>query len=386
MEKPLILRSNELIRIEELLNIFPVTAILGPRQVGKTTLARLFNPDYSFDLENPRDLAQLEDPQLALEGLEGLIMIDEIQRKADLFPLLRYLVDKFPHQRYLILGSASSGLYQQSGESLAGRIGYHYLTGFNTREVGVENSQTLWLRGGFPRSFLAKDDRASSIWRNNFISTFLEKDLAILGSSIPAPTMYRFWTMLSHYHGQLLNYSELGRSFGISDKTIKFYISLLERAFVVRVLMPWHANVSKRLVKRPKIYVRDSGLFHSLQAIESMGQLKTHPKLGASWEGFALQEVMNILRKRDAEVYFYRTHGGVEVDLFWVSGGHNFGVEFKYKDAPIRTKSMIQAVKDLNLKKLWVVYPGDKSYQLADSIHVLPLSRVEQLSSTSSPK
>ena len=385
MEKPLILRSNELIRIEELLNIFPVTAILGPRQVGKTTLARLFNPDHSFDLENPRDLVQLEDPQLALEGLEGLIMIDEIQRKADLFPLLRYLVDKFPRQRYLILGSASSGLYQQSGESLAGRIGYHYLTGFNTREVGVENSQTLWLRGGFPRSFLAKDDRASSIWRNNFISTFLEKDLAILGSSIPAPTMYRFWTMLSHYHGQLLNYSELGRSFGISDKTIKFYISLLERAFVVRVLMPWHANVSKRLVKRPKIYVRDSGLFHSLQGIENIGQLKTHPKLGASWEGFALEEAMSVLRKRDAEVYFYRTHGGVEVDLFWISGGKNYGVEFKYKDAPVQTKSMIQAVRDLNLEKLWVVYPGDTSYQLSDFIQVLPLSQIEQLNSTSSP-
>ena len=386
MERSLILRSRELSRIEELLNIFPVTAILGPRQVGKTTLAKLFEPDYIFDLENPRDLAQLEDPQLTLEGLEGLIMIDEIQRKADLFPLLRYLVDKFPSQRYLILGSASSGLYQQSGESLAGRIGYHYLTGFNTQEVGVENSKTLWMRGGFPRSFLAKDDKASSIWRDNFISTFLEKDLAILGSSIPSPTMYRFWTMLSHYHGQLLNYSELGRSFGISDKTIRFYLSLLERSFVIRVLMPWHANVGKRLVKRPKIYIRDSGLFHSLQGIESMAQLKTHPKLGASWEGFAMEEAMNVLKKRDAEVYFYRTHGGVEVDLFWLSGGKNFGVEFKYKGAPTRTKSMTLAVEDLRLERLWVVYPGDSNYFLSDKIEVLPLSQIQRISSTSSPK
>ena len=362
--------------IANLLNIFPVTAILGPRQVGKTTLAKMFRPDHVFDLENPRDFALLDNPQLALEKLEGLIMIDEIQRKAELFSLLRFLVDNNPRQRYLILGSASSSLRQQSGESLAGRIGYHYLTGLNMAETGEDSMETLWLRGGFPRSFLTETDNQSMVWRTNFISTFLEKDLSVLGINVPATTMYRFWIMLSHYHGQTINYSELGRSFGINDKTAKLYLSILEDTFMIRQLMPWHANVGKRLVKSPKIYLRDSGIFHALQSISTMQEMRTNPKIGASWEGFALEELVSILGKRDSEVFFYAAHSGVEIDLYWQDKGKKIGAEFKYMDAPKTTKSMHQAIADLDLDGLWVIYPGDRKYQLTEKIWVLPLTEV----------
>ena len=376
MSNKLIERDKDQAAVAALLNIFPVTAILGPRQVGKTTLAKTFRPDHIFDLENPRDFATLENPQLALEKLEGLIMIDEIQRKAELFPLLRYLVDNNPEQRFLILGSASSNLRQQSGESLAGRIGYHYLTGLNLAETGVDSMETLWLRGGFPRSYLTESDSQSMTWRTNFISTFLEKDLQVLGINVPAATMYRFWTMVSHYHGQTINYSELGRSFGINDKTAKLYLSILEDTFMVRQLMPWHANVSKRLVKSPKIYLRDSGIFHALQSINTPQELRTNPKIGASWEGFALEELVSMLGKRDSEVFFYGAHSGVEIDLYWQEKGKKMGAEFKYMDAPGSTKSMHQAIADLNLDELWVIYPGDKKYQLTEKIWVVPLGKV----------
>jgi predicted AAA+ superfamily ATPase len=321
----------------------------------------------------------LENPQLALEKLEGLIVIDEVQRKPELFPLLRYLVDTRPLQRYLILGSASSSLRQQSGESLAGRIGYHYLTGLNLPDTGQENLDKLWLRGGFPRAFLAQDDEQSMLWRINFISTFLEKDLAALGSSIPSSVMYRFWLMLSHFHGQTLNYSELGRSFGISDKTVKSYLSILEDTFMVRLLTPWHANLGKRLVKSPKIYLRDSGIFHTLQHIQTVNELRTNPKVGASWEGFALEELVSFLSKRDNEVFFYASHAGVELDLYWQQKGRNLGAEFKYMDAPKLTKSIHQALSDLSLDHLWVVYPGDKSYPLSTQVTVLPLQEIDRL-------
>jgi predicted AAA+ superfamily ATPase len=376
MPPSLIERVKDTIQVKELLDIFPVTALLGPRQVGKTTLAKTFRPDHIFDLENPRDLALLENPQLALEDLRGLIMIDEVQWKPDLFPLIRYLVDNRQDQKYLLLGSASSKLRQQSGESLAGRIGYYYLTGLNISETGLESINDLWLRGGFPRSFLAESDQKSMTWRSNFISTFLEKDLALLGSNIPAPVMYRFWTMLSHYHGQTLNYSELGRSFGLSDKTVKNYISVLEDTFMIRILQPWHANVGKRLVKTPKLYLRDSGVFHALQSIPSLASLKTNPKLGASWEGFALEETLAALSKRDNEVFFYAAHSGAELDLFWQEQGRHFGAEFKYMDAPRTTKSMHHAIEDLGLHHLWVVYPGDKPYRLTEKISVVPLREI----------
>lgn len=380
MSNKLIERDKDQAAVAALLNIFPVTAILGPRQVGKTTLAKTFRPDHIFDLENPRDFATLENPQLALEKLEGLIMIDEIQRKAELFPLLRYLVDNNPKQRFLILGSASSNLRQQSGESLAGRIGYHYLTGLNLAETGVDSMETLWLRGGFPRSFLTESDSLSMTWRTNFISTFLEKDLKVLGINVPAATMYRFWTMVSHYHGQTINYSELGRSFGINDKTAKLYLSILEDTFMVRQLMPWHANLSKRLVKSPKIYLRDSGIFHALQSINTQQELRTNPKIGASWEGFALEELVSMLGKRDSEVFFYGAHSGVEIDLYWQEKGKKMGAEFKYMDAPGTTKSMHQAIADLDLDELWVIYPGDKKYQLTEKIWVVPLVKVADAS------
>ncbi len=379
MQPNIIERKREIGEIQKLMSVFPVTAILGPRQVGKTTLSKSFEPDHVFDLENPRDMAVLENPQLALEKLEGLIVIDEVQRKPELFPLLRYLVDNRPRQRYLILGSASSSLKQQSGESLAGRIGYHYLTGLNLSETGQENMDTLWLRGGFPRSYLAQNDEQSMLWRTNFISTFLERDLAALGMNIPSSVMYRFWLMLSHFHGQTLNYSELGRSFGVSDKTVKTYLSLLEDTFMVRLLMPWHANLSKRLVKSPKIYLRDAGIFHALQQIRTMNELRTNPKAGASWEGFALEEVVAFLSKRDSEVFFYGSHAGVELDLFWQDKGKNIGAEFKYLDAPKLTKSMHQSLSDLSLDHLWVVYPGDKSYPLSAQVTALPLQEIQML-------
>jgi len=360
--------------IRNLLRIFPVTAILGPRQAGKTTLAKTFRPDYAFDLENPRDLALLEQPQLALEGLEGLIMLDEVQRKPELFPLIRYLVDHHPKQRYLILGSAASNLRQQSGESLAGRIGYYYLTGLNLSETGKGSLPDLWLRGGFPRSFLAPDDQLSMLWRTNFIATFLEKDLRAIGINIAAPVMYRFWLMLSHYHGQTLNYSELARAFGVTDKTVKQYLSILEDTFMIRLLPPWHVNISKRLVKSPKLYLRDSGIFHALQSIPTFQALKTNPKIGASWEGFAIEEMVSFLSKRDNEVFFYGTHGGVELDLYWQENSMHIGAEFKYMDAPRTTKSMRQAMEDLSLDHLWVIYPGDKTYALEKNITVLPLA------------
>lgn len=376
---PHIERKRSLLEIQSLLKVFPVTAILGPRQVGKTTLSKAFAPAHIFDLENPRDMAVFENPQLTLEKLEGLIVIDEVQRKPEVFPLLRYLVDNNPRQRYLILGSASSSLKQQSGESLAGRIGYHYLTGLQLMETGAEKMDDLWLRGGFPRSFLASDDAQSMLWRSNFISTYLEKDLAVMGSTIAPSVMYRFWLMLSHFHGQVLNYSELGRSFGISDKMVKQYLSILEDTFMVRLLLPWHANLGKRLVKSPKIYLRDAGIFHALQNIQTMNELRTNPKIGASWEGFALEEVVSFLSKRDNEVFFYASYTGTELDLYWEDKGRKMGVEFKFMDAPRLTKSMHQSLSDLSLDHLWVIYPGEKSYPLSAHVTVLPLHEMHRL-------
>jgi len=287
-------RTEYLDQLKKLTGQFPVTAILGSRQCGKTTLANAIGGDYYFDLENPRDIERFSQPQLALESLKGLIVIDEIQRIPELFPILRFLVDTNKDQRYLILGSASRDLISQSSESLAGRIGYMYLGGFSINETGCENWRTLLLRGGYPRSFLADSDDQSYEWRQQYITTFLERDIPALGISIPSLTLRRFWIMLSHYHGQILNYSELARSFGISDSTVKRYIDILCGTFMTRLLMPWHINISKRLVKAPKLYIRDSGIFHALQSITSEGELLANPKKGASWEGFALEEIIRI--------------------------------------------------------------------------------------------
>ncbi|MDJ0765022.1 MAG: ATP-binding protein [Myxococcota bacterium] len=368
-------RSRDVAKLLELMEIFPATAILGARQCGKTTLARGLEYNHFFDLENPEHLMLLDNPQLALMDLSGLIVIDEIQRKPDLFPMLRHLLDTNPNQRYLILGSASRDLIRQSSESLAGRIGYFQLGGFSLEDVGEENWRHLWLRGGFPRSYLTGDE-GSLIWRKNYVTTFLERDIPQLGINIPAHTLRRFWIMLSHYHGQTLNFSELARSFGISDQTVRRYLDILVGTFMVRLLFPWHNNTSKRLVKSPKLYLRDSGIFHSLQTIDTADQLMTHNKLGASFEGFALEHLSRVTAREDAELFFWGTHAGAELDLFWRSGGKGYGVEIKYVDAPVLTKSMRIATEDLDLEKLYVIYPGKTRYKLAQNIEAVPLTSV----------
>ncbi len=359
--------------LQVLLNEFRVTAILGPRQSGKTTLAREFDARHVFDLENPTDEAMLADAKLTLEPLSGLIAIDEIQRAPELFTLLRYLVDTRPDQRYLILGSASRDLIRQSSESLAGRIAYHELAGFHLADTGEADWRKLWLCGGLPPAFTAGSMAQSKRWRDQYISTFLERDIPQLGISIPAATLRRFWIMLCHYHAQTLNYAEFARSFGVSDMTIRRYTELLEGAFMVRLLQPWHANTGKRLVKRPKLYVRDSGLFHSLMAIGTAHDLAAHNKLGASWEGFALEQASRSIGKRREELFFWATHAGAEVDLFWQEQGRNWAVEVKYNSAPRLTPSMTSALKDLDLEHLWVLYPGDKAYALAPRVSALPV-------------
>jgi len=369
-------RKTDLSQIGSLLKIFPVVAILGNRQCGKTTIAKEFSHQHYFDLESPRDLAAFDHPQLALEDLVGLIVIDEIQRKPDLFPLLRHLVDNQPSQRYLILGSASRDLIRQSSETLAGRIGYYHLGGFRIDDVGTKEIQRLWLRGGLPKSLLAKNDAESALWRENYIATFLERDLPQLGVSIPANTLRRFWTMLGHYHGQIVNYSELARNFGISDMTARKYIDLLEGTFMLRLLQPWHANIGKRLVKRPKLYFTDSGIFHSLLAVGRREDLLAHSKLGASWEGFALACVIRSIGKRNEEVFFWSTHSGAETDLFWQHHGKSWAAEFKYMDAPKKSLSMQAALKDLDLAHLWVVYPGRLKYRISEKITALPLADI----------
>ena len=368
-------RKNDVVRVKELIASFPVTTILGPRQCGKTTLARMFHADHYYDLENPRDLAKLSEAQLLLEPLRGLIVIDEIQRKPELFPLLRYLVDTQKKQKYLILGSASRDLIRQGSETLARRIAFYQLGGLSLDDVGHAAARTLWMRGGLPRSFTAKTNKQSRLWLENHIASFLERDIPQLGIMIPAQTLRRFWMMLSHYHGQVIQYAEIGRSFGISDVTVRKYIEILEGTFMVRVLRPWFNNTSKRLVKNPKIFIRDSGIFHTLLAIESHDQLLGHPKLGASWEGFALESVCKKMNKPSEEMFFWATHAGAELDLYFIEKGKSYGVEFKYQGAPTISKSMKTAISDLELSHLYVVYPGKETYLLAKNITVIPLGR-----------
>lgn len=371
-------RPTDQAQLAALMAAFPVTAILGPRQSGKTTLAHEFAADHFFDLESPRDLAMLAEPQLALESLSGLIVIDEIQRVPDLFPLIRHLVDTHPSQRYLILGSASRDLIKQSAESLAGRIAYHELGGFRLSDVGAEQWRRLWLRGGLPRSYVADTDELSQVWLDQYVATFLERDIPQLGINIPAATLRRFWTMLCHYHGQVLNYAEFARSFGVSDMTVRRYLDILEGTFMIRLLQPWHTNVGKRLVKRPKIYLRDTGLLHALLSIRSARDLASHNKLGSSWEGFALEVAARAIGKRNGELAFWATHSGAEVDLVWQEHGKNWAIEIKYADAPRLTPSMTNALEGIDLEHLWVLYPGDRAYRLAPKVSVLPIAAVKK--------
>ena len=359
-------------QLGKLLAAFPVTAILGARQVGKSTLAASLGAPHYFDLENPRDLARLAEPQLTLERLEGLVVIDEIQRRPDLFPLLRYLVDHRPATRYLILGSASRDLIRQSSESLAGRIGCLELGGFRLEDFEEPGRlERLWLRGGFPRSTLAGSDEASGLWRQEFIRSYLERDIPQLGIRVPAATLGRFWAMIAHYHGQVLNFQELARSFGVSEPTVRHYLDILEGTFMIRLLRPWAASSGKRLVKAPRLYLRDSGIYHSLMGIGTMAELESHPKLGASWEGFALES--SIRRLGIAQPFFYRAHTGAEIDLVWERGGTRCGIEFKYADAPKLSPSMRNVKADLGLERLLVVHPGSGSWPLAPGIEVVPL-------------
>jgi len=375
--KTIIQRKQDIEEINRLLKLFPVTAILGPRQSGKTFLANRMKYNHYFDLENPQDVARLENPQITLEDLSGLIVIDEIQHHKDLFKIMRYLVDRNPKQKYLILGSASGNLMKQSSESLVGRIGYYSLGGFSISDIGANNIKKLWLRGGLPRSFLSRNDNESFLWLSNYISTFLERDIPQFGITIPSYTLRKFWLMLSHYHGAILNYSELARSFGVSDMTVRKYIDILEHTFMMRILQPWYANIGKRLVKSPKIYIRDSGILHSLLSIQNFNQLAVHNKVGASWEGFALECISKSLNKKNEELFFWNTHNGAELDLFWQNKGKNWGIEFKYSDAPKITRSIHLAINDLKLSHLWIVYPGKQYYKLSAKVTIIPLSKIK---------
>ncbi|HJL15887.1 MAG TPA: ATP-binding protein [Sandaracinaceae bacterium LLY-WYZ-13_1] len=366
-------------RIESLLESFPVVGLIGPRQVGKTTLARLIEAEqgaatHHFDLEDPADRARLGEPGLTLRPLTGLVVIDEVQLMPELFPLLRVLADREGQPaRFLLLGSASPDVVKESSESLAGRIAYHRLTGFDLAEVDGSWDR-LWLRGGFPRAFLAQSDAQSAEWRRQFVSTFLQRDLPQLGITIPSERLRRFWTMLAHYHGQVWNASELARSFGVSDHTVRNYLDLLTDTFVVRQLQPWHANLRKRQVKSPKVFLEDSGLLHTLLGLETKAEVQSHPKLGASWEGFAMQQVIGAIGARTDECHFWATHAGAELDLLVVRGNRRRGFEFKRTEAPKTSKSMHIALDDLELDSIDVVHAGPHTFPLSERIRAVAIS------------
>lgn len=375
-------RPGYLAQLENATRRSPITALLGPRQAGKTTLARQFAEGKQvtfFDLESAVDQRRLQTPELSLGGLQGLVILDEIQQMPELFSVLRVLVDRPANvARYIILGSASPQLIRRASESLAGRVEFIELSGFNLTETGRAAWQQLWLRGGFPRSYLSTSDGDSMVWREGFIRTFLERDLPQLGINIPAPAMRRFWTMLAHYHGQIWNASELGRSMGLADKTVRTYLDLLSGAFMVRQLQPWYENIGKRQVRSPKIYLRDSGLLHSLLDIPDAQALFGHPKIGASWEGFVIEQALQIIRP--AEGYFWSTHSGAELDLLFFHHGERYGIEVKFSEAPELTRSMRSALNDLRLAHFWVLYPGQHSYPVHDRITVWPFQDLEKLS------
>lgn len=360
-------------KIVQLLRDNPVVAILGARQVGKTTLAREIASGrkraHLFDLERAPDLARLADPELALGPLRGLVILDEIQRRPEIFAALRVLADR-PRTpaRFLVLGSASLDLMQQSSESLAGRIAFYQLPGLSLSEVGSISLDRLWLRGGFPRSYTARSIAASVQWRDDFVRTFLERDVPQLGIRIPAATLDRFWSMLSHYHGQLWNGSELARAFGVSHHVVRRYLEALEATFMVRTLKPWMANLGKRQVKSPRIYLRDSGILHHFLNTQSLRDLERHPKVGASWEGFIIEALLQHLGVDDRHSYFWRTHQGAEIDLIVQRGGKLRGFEIKRTVAPSVTPSMRTAIKDLGLDRIDVIHAGAETFALAPKI------------------
>jgi len=370
-------RAAYLKTIRERLRDNPIVSLLGPRQAGKTTLARMFAatsavPVHLFDLESPADLARLTNPELTLRPLNGLVILDEVQRRPDLFPLLRVLADRpDAPARFLILGSASPALIKEGSESLAGRVSFIDVTGFSLSELGPDTLTRLWWRGGFPRAYLASNDAAARQWLEDFRRTFLERDIPQLGIQVPAATLGRFWTMVAHYHGQVLNLAELARALGASEPTARRYVDILSGTYVVRQLPPWFENLKKRQVRSPKIYIRDSGLLHALLGIGDSPGLQSHPKLGASWEGFCVEQILSVCGDREA--YFWGTHGGAELDLLLRHAGRRIGVEFKYADQPSTTKSMRIALQDLALDHLYVVHPGEHTFALDASITAITL-------------
>lgn len=377
----MIARTPLLEQMQAALQRSRVLLLIGPRQCGKTTLARQLVDEESvnyFDLEDPAGLARLDEPMTALRPLKGLVVIDEIQRRPELFPVLRVLADRRDTPaRFLILGSASGDLLRQSSESLAGRVEQIVIGGFNLRELGSAVASTLWLRGGFPLAFLATSDADSASWRRSFIRTLLERDLPQWGVRVPAIALQRFWTMLAHYHGQTWNAAEPARALGVSESTTRRYLDLLTDALMVRQLQPWHANLGKRQVKAPKIYVRDSGLLHQLLGIDTEKALLSHPKCGTSWEGFAIEQALSLIAHDDA--YFWATHQGAEIDLILRRGERMFGIECKRTDAPRMTPSLRVATEALGLERIAVLYPGTRRYPLSDTVEAVPLTELADL-------
>ncbi len=380
VSRMIITRKGTLEAIQVALGRSPVVVLTGPRQCGKTTLARELLSEDSvnyFDLEDPVSLARLDEPMTALDPLGGLVVIDEIQRRPDLFPLLRLLADRSGRQaRFLILGSASGDLMRQSAESLAGRMERIALGGFTLVELGVESASRLWRRGGFPLAYLARSEDDSRSWRKQFIQTLLERDLPQWGTRVPAVALQRFWTMVAHYHGQVWNAAEPARALGVNPSTTRRYLDLLTDALMLRQLQPWHANLKKRQVKSPKVYVRDSGLLHQLLGLGSEKALLSHPKLGASWEGFVIEQVL--ASEPHDEAWFWATHQGAEMDLILRRGERMLGVEVKRADAPRLTPSIRIALEDLGLASVCVVYPGAKRYQIAERVEAVPLATLAE--------
>ena len=373
----MIVRMADIVLVRAALRRSRVVALVGPRQCGKTTLAREFvAPDSLnyFDLEDPQSLARLSEPDIALRPLKKWVVIDEIQRRPDLFPLLRVLADRRPlPARFLILGSASPDLLQQSSESLAGRIETVSLEGFRLSDLGTDAQYRHWLRGGFPLAYTARTETDSMAWRRQFLRIFLERDLPQLGVAIPALALRRFWNMVAHYHGQIWNAAELARALNVNEATVRRYLDLMADVFMLRQLPPWFENIGKRQVKAPKVYVRDTGLLHTLLGIANRHDLEFHPKVGASWEGYAVEEVLKALRPDEA--YYWATHNGAEIDLVLFKDGRRIGVECKRADAPVLTPSMRIALTDLKLDRLYVLYPGEKTYSLAKKVEVMPLAK-----------
>jgi uncharacterized protein len=371
-------RKSDLGLVRAALKRSRVVALLGPRQSGKTTLARQFVSAESlryFDLEDPQSLARLSEPGTALRPLKGLVVIDEIQRRPDLFPVLRVLADRQPlPARFLILGSASPDLLKQSSESLAGRLETISLEGFRMADLGAAAQTRHWVRGGFPLSFTARTEPNSLAWRRQFLRTFLERDVPQLGITIQAVALRRFWSMLAHYHGEIWNAAELARALAVNESTVRRYLDLMTGLFMIRQLPPWFENLGKRQVKAPKVYVRDSGLLHALLGITNQRDLEHHPKVGASWEGYAVEEVLKALRPDEA--YHWATHQGAEIDMMLFKNGRRIGVECKRADAPVLTPSMRIALVDLKLDELRVVYPGERRYALARNVEVVPLAEL----------